>query len=59
MVEDPSNQYIYTANFNDSTVTGRSIDQNDGYLNPLPSSANKSYPLNGPATWCMVTGRTG
>jgi 6-phosphogluconolactonase (cycloisomerase 2 family) len=59
MIEDPSNQYIYTANFNDSTVTGHSIDQNDGYLNPLPGSANKSYPLNGPATWCMVTGRTG
>jgi len=59
IVEDPSKQYIYTANFNDSTVTGRSIDQNDGYLNDLPASANKSYPLNGPATWCMVTGRTG
>ena len=23
MVEDPSNQFIYTANFNDSTVTGQ------------------------------------
>jgi hypothetical protein len=59
MVEDPSDQYIYTANYNDSTVTGSSIDQNDGYLNPLPGKANKTYSVNGPATWCLVTGRTG
>ncbi len=24
LLEDPSNQFIYTANFNDSTVTGSS-----------------------------------
>ena len=58
MIEDPSNQYIYTANFNDSTVTGRSIDQNSGVLRNLPGTANRSYPLTGPAAWCMVTGRT-
>ena len=27
LVEDPSDQYVYTANFNDSTVTGRLMDQ--------------------------------
>ena len=27
IVEDPSNQYVYTANFNDSTLTGKKIDQ--------------------------------
>jgi 6-phosphogluconolactonase (cycloisomerase 2 family) len=58
MLEDPSNQFIYTANFNDSTVTGRVVDQNSGVLNSLPGSANKSYPLNGPATWCVASGRT-
>ncbi len=58
IVEDPSNQFIYTANFNDSTVTGRSLDQNSGVLNNLPGSANRTYPLLGPATWCMVSGRT-
>ncbi|MGB7546162.1 MAG: beta-propeller fold lactonase family protein [Terracidiphilus sp.] len=58
MLEDPSSQFIYTANFNDSTITGRRIDQNSGVLNNLPGSANHSYPLNGPAAWCIVTGRT-
>jgi Lactonase, 7-bladed beta-propeller len=58
MVEDPSNQFIYTANFNDSTVTGRLIDQNSGLLDNLKGNANRNFPLNGPAAWCMVTGRT-
>jgi hypothetical protein len=58
LVEDPSNQFMYTANFNDSTVTGRAIDQNDGVLDNLPGSANHSYSLAGPAAWCVVTGRT-
>ena len=58
LLEDPSNQFIYTANFNDSTVTGLTVDQNSGVLNPLNGSANKPYPLPGPATWCVATGRT-
>ncbi|HEY6491298.1 MAG: beta-propeller fold lactonase family protein [Terracidiphilus sp.] len=58
MLEDPSNQFIYTANFNDTTVTGRVIDQNSGVLDNLPGNANKSYALSGPAAWCVVTGRT-
>ena len=58
ILEDPSSQFIYTANFNDSTVTGRVIDQNSGVLDNLPGSANKSYPLSGPAAWCIATGRT-
>jgi 6-phosphogluconolactonase len=58
LLEDPSNQFVYTANFNDSTVTGRVIDQNSGVLNNLPGTANKSYPLAGPAAWCIATGRT-
>jgi hypothetical protein len=60
LVEDPSDQYVYTANFNDSTVTGNSIDQNAGNLIPLSQStkAKDSYPLAGQATWCLVTGRT-
>ena len=60
ILEDPSNQFVYTANFNDSTVTGRSIDQNQGVLRPLSqiTKAKDSYPLPGPGTWCVVTGRT-
>ena len=60
ILEDPSNQFIYTANFNSSTVTGLSIDQNQGILRPLSqqTKAKDSYALPGPATWCVVTGRT-
>ncbi len=58
LVEDPSNQFFYTANFNSSSVTGLSLDQNSGVLRPLPGHANISYQLNGPATYCLVNGRT-
>jgi 6-phosphogluconolactonase len=60
ILEDPSNQFIYTANFNSSSVTGLSIDENDGNLTPLSQStkAKDSYALPGPAAWCVVTGRT-
>lgn len=60
ILEDPSNQYIYTGNYNGSSVTGLSIDENSGNLTPLSQStkAKDSYALPGPATWCMVTGRT-
>ena len=60
ILEDPSNQFIYTANYNSSTVSGLSIDQNDGNLIPLSqqTKAKDSYTLPGPATWCVVTGRT-
>ncbi len=58
LLEDPSNQFIFTANFNDSTVAGRVIDQNSGVLNNLPGPANITYPLLGPAAWCVASGRT-
>lgn len=58
ILEDPSNQFIYTVNFNDSTVTGVLIDQNSGFLKPLNGNANKSYPLTGPPAWCIASGRT-
>ena len=60
ILEDPSNQFIYTANFNGSTVTGLSIDQNAGNLTPLSQAtkAKDSYTLPGPGTWCIATGRT-
>jgi len=57
LLEDPSNQFIYTANANDSTVTGRVIDPNSGVLNPMHGSTGV-FPLNGPASWCVATGRT-
>jgi len=56
MVEDPSDQFIYTANFNDSTITGRSIQATSGILRNLNWSGVVTLP--GPATWCLVDGRT-
>lgn len=58
LIEDPSNQFFYTANFNSSSVTGLVLDQNSGVLSPLPGKANRSYALSGPATYCLVNGRT-
>ncbi|HEY1578928.1 MAG TPA: beta-propeller fold lactonase family protein [Terracidiphilus sp.] len=60
LIEDPSNQFIYTANFNSSNITGLSIDQNKGNLRPLTESthAKGSYPVPGPAAWCATSGRT-
>jgi hypothetical protein len=56
IVEDPSDQFVYTANYNDSTVTGRVIDQNAGVLNNLRVAT--SYTVTGPPTWCLISGRT-
>jgi 6-phosphogluconolactonase (cycloisomerase 2 family) len=56
IVEDPSNQFIYTANSNDSTVTGRLLDQKSGILTDLNTTS--TYSLNGPATWCLMNSRT-
>jgi 6-phosphogluconolactonase (cycloisomerase 2 family) len=57
IVEDPSNQFVYEANFYDSTVTGRVLDPNSGELDDMRVAS--SYALKGPATWCLVDGRTG
>jgi hypothetical protein len=60
MVEDPSYQFFYEANANDSTVTAQSLDSNTGLLTPLVQStkAPSSYSLTGPATWCFIDTRT-
>jgi len=59
LLEDPSNQFFYTANFNDSTVTGRTLDANSGVLNGLRGKTGaQSFKLEGPPAWCFVSGRT-
>src|SRR5215469_3805712 len=59
LLQDPSNQFFYTANFNDSTVTGRTLDANSGVLNGLRGKAGAaSFKLDGPPAWCLVSGRT-
>ena len=57
IVEDPSNQFIYEANLYSANVTGNVLDPNAGVLDQLRSPSN-AYPLQGPATWCLVDGRT-
>jgi 6-phosphogluconolactonase (cycloisomerase 2 family) len=56
IVEDPSDQFIYEANQYDSTVTGRKLEPDTGDLNDL--SVTSTYNLQGPASWCLVDGRT-
>jgi DNA-binding beta-propeller fold protein YncE len=57
LLEDPSNQYIYTANA-DSTVTGHVFDPKSGLLTQMKGAGSGTFSINGPATWCIVTGRT-
>jgi 6-phosphogluconolactonase (cycloisomerase 2 family) len=57
IVEDPSDQFIYEANEFDSSITGTVLDPNSGQLDPL--RVTSTYSLQGPATWCLVDGRTG
>ena len=57
IVEDPSNQFIYEANEYDSSITGRVVDPNSGELDGM--HVTSTYSLQGPATWCLVDGRTG
>lgn len=56
IVEDPSSQYLYTANQYDSTVTGSLLDPRSGILDKM--KVNSTYQLQGPATWCLIDGRT-
>jgi 6-phosphogluconolactonase (cycloisomerase 2 family) len=54
IVEDPSNQYIYTSNNTDGTVTGKVIDKNTGKLSNLTRGA--TFPATGQATCLAVSG---
>ena len=56
IIEDPSNQYLYTADFISSTVTGHVLDPNSGVLTDLRNKT--SYPTVGNPTWCVASGHT-
>jgi 6-phosphogluconolactonase (cycloisomerase 2 family) len=56
IIEDPSNQYIYTADFISSTVTGHVLDPNSGVLTDLRN--HTSYATVGNPTWCVASGHT-
>jgi len=54
MLEDPSNQYVYTSNYNDGSVTGKFINQNTGQLSDL--ARGSTFPASGLATCLAVSG---
>jgi 6-phosphogluconolactonase (cycloisomerase 2 family) len=54
ILEDPSNQYLYTANYDSSTVTGAVINQQAGNLTNLRKAS--SFSTVGNPTWCVASG---
>jgi 6-phosphogluconolactonase len=52
ILEDPSNQYIYTADSISNTVTGHVLDPNSGLLTDLRNAT--SYATVGTPTWCIA-----
>jgi 6-phosphogluconolactonase (cycloisomerase 2 family) len=54
MIEDPSNQYVYTANQNDGTVTGKRIDPTTGQLYDL--ARGSTFQATGLASCLAVSG---
>ena len=54
MVQDPTNQYVYTSNNIDGTVTGKIINQNTGQLSDLQRGSK--FPATGQATCLAVSG---
>ncbi len=54
VVQDPTNQYLYTSNSVDSTVTGKLIDQNRGYLSDL--SRGSVFPVTKTPTCLAISG---
>ncbi|WP_263411389.1 lactonase family protein [Terriglobus tenax] len=56
MVQDPTNQYVYTSNQNDSTVTGFIINRNTGQLSGL--TRGSTFPTVGNPTCLVVSGNT-
>jgi 6-phosphogluconolactonase len=56
ILEDPSNQYLYTANYADSTVTGAVINSSTGTLTTLRKAPSGGFAAAGQPTWCTASG---
>jgi 6-phosphogluconolactonase len=56
ILEDPSNQYLYTANYADSTVTGAVINSTTGTLTTLRKAPAAGFATTGQPTWCVASG---
>lgn len=57
MAEDPTNQYLYTADYAGNTVTAKVIDSTHGLLSNLLKGATQ-FTTVGQPTFVVVTGRT-
>ena len=57
MAEDPTNQYLYTSNNVDGTITGKRLDPNTGQLQDL--SRGSKFTATGLATCLVVSGSIG
>jgi 6-phosphogluconolactonase (cycloisomerase 2 family) len=55
ILEDPSNQYLYTANFADNTITGAVINSATGTLTTLRKNGS-GFGGPGQPTWCAASG---
>ncbi|MFZ0663231.1 MAG: beta-propeller fold lactonase family protein [Acidobacteriaceae bacterium] len=56
IIEDPSNQYIYTADYNSGTVTGHVLDPRSGDLTKMRNKT--TFTTVGNPTWCVADGHT-
>jgi 6-phosphogluconolactonase (cycloisomerase 2 family) len=56
LVEDPTNQYLYSVNYNDNTITGAVIDATHGQLSNLLKGT--TFATVGQPTFAAVTSRT-
>jgi 6-phosphogluconolactonase len=54
--EDPSKQYMYTADAGSSQVTGAAYDPETGTLTPLPRGSQ--FNVVGTPTWCLYSSNT-
>jgi hypothetical protein len=54
MVEDPSNQYVYTSNYNDGTVTGYQLNNTTGELQQLTKGS--TFTAVGKASCLAISG---
>jgi 6-phosphogluconolactonase (cycloisomerase 2 family) len=54
ILEDPSNQYLYTANYASSEITGAIINSSTGTLQTLRKATQ--FATTGQPTWCTATG---
>lgn len=56
IIEDPSNQFVYTADYDSNTVTGKVLDPSSGNLTDMRRKT--TFETVGNPTWCVADGHT-